>query len=134
MVVGMHDQDYIHNGKKLVNLLDSPMRVFQLGSDVCCLEHIEQVYQKFSFDDYKLKLEDIQHTDCQNWASAQKAHNYMRELRAIRDNHWERTLGIETYLQICANYIDIFLSTSLSLKDRIVLVAKVFFFFRIWKL
>jgi hypothetical protein len=32
----LHDQDYIHNGKKLINLLDSPVRVLQLGGDVCC--------------------------------------------------------------------------------------------------
>jgi hypothetical protein len=139
MVVGMHDQDYIHNGKKLINPLDSPVRVLQLGSDVCCLEHIGQVYQKFSFDDHGLKLKDIQRTDRQNWARAQricaqKARNCLRELRVVRDNHQERTLGTETYLQICADYIDIFLSASLSLRDRIILAGKVSFFFRIWKL
>jgi hypothetical protein len=105
MVVGMHDQDYIHNGKKLINPLDSPVRVLHLWSDVCCLEHIGQVYQKFSFDDHGLKLEDIQRIDRQNWASAQricvqKARNFLRELRAVRDNHRKRKLGTETYLQI----------------------------------
>lgn len=34
---GVHDQDYIHNGKKLINPMDSPVRVLQLGGDVACL-------------------------------------------------------------------------------------------------
>ena len=38
------------------------------------------------------------------------------------------------YLSICADYIDIFLSVSLTLRQRVVLASKVSFFFRIWKL
>jgi hypothetical protein len=38
------------------------------------------------------------------------------------------------YLQICNDYIDIFLTLSLILRNRIVLASKVSFFFRIWKL
>jgi hypothetical protein len=113
--------------------------MLQLGSDVCFLEHIEQVYQNFTFDEHGLKLKDIQHRDCQNWASAQwicalKARNCLRELKAIRDTHWERTLGTDTYFQILADYIDIFLSACLNLRERIVLTGKVSFSFRIWKL
>jgi hypothetical protein len=36
-MAGFHDQDFIHNGKKLINPLDSPMRVLHLGADVCFL-------------------------------------------------------------------------------------------------
>jgi hypothetical protein len=38
------------------------------------------------------------------------------------------------YLEISSNYVDIFLSVSLDLRARIVLVSKVCFFFRLWKL
>ena len=48
--------------------------------------------------------------------------------------HQERTLGTEMYLEMCASYIDIFCSPRLGLRERIVLAAKVSFFFRIWKL
>jgi len=34
---GLYDQDYIHNGRKLVNPMDSVVRILQLGSDVSCL-------------------------------------------------------------------------------------------------
>ena len=38
------------------------------------------------------------------------------------------------YLEIYANYTDIFFSVLLSLQKKIVLVSKVSFFFRIWKM
>jgi hypothetical protein len=54
LVYGLHDQDFIHNGKKLINLLDSPVQILQFGRDVCCLEHVEQMYNKYNFDQYGL--------------------------------------------------------------------------------
>jgi hypothetical protein len=50
------------------------------------------------------------------------------------DTHRERILGTKMYLQVCADYIDIFLSVTLGLRERIVLASKVSFFFRLWKL
>jgi hypothetical protein len=58
-IYGLHDQDFIHNGKKLINLLDSPVRVLQLGGDMCYLEHIGLIYNRFTFDEYGLKLKDV---------------------------------------------------------------------------
>ena len=34
---GLHDQDYIHNGMKLINPLLSSVQCLQLGGDVCLL-------------------------------------------------------------------------------------------------
>jgi hypothetical protein len=138
-IKGLHDQDFIHNGKKLINPLDSAVKCLQLGADVCHLDHIGQVYQKFGIDQHGLRKEDVERTDRQNWASAQricakKARTCLQELRTCRDAHQERTLGTELYLSICADYIDIFLSVSLTLRERVVLASKVSFFFRIWKL
>ena len=45
-ISGLHDQDFIHNGKKLINPLDSPVKNLQLGADVCYLDHLGMVYQK----------------------------------------------------------------------------------------
>lgn len=41
--------------------------------------------------------------------------------------HYEWTLGLEVYLQVCANYIDILLSVSIDLEPRILLACKVLF-------
>ena len=65
-IYGLHDQDFIHNSKKLIDLLDSPVRVLQLGGDICCLEHIGLVYNRFTFDEHGLKLEDVKRQDRQN--------------------------------------------------------------------
>jgi hypothetical protein len=32
---GLHDQDYIHDGKKLINPLDSLVKSLQLGVETC---------------------------------------------------------------------------------------------------
>jgi hypothetical protein len=47
---GLHDHDYIHNGKKLINPLDNPVRFLQLGAKTYFLEHIGLVYNKYTFD------------------------------------------------------------------------------------
>jgi hypothetical protein len=64
----------------------------------------------------------------------QKVRNCLRQLRISSGHHGERTLGSETYLGICADYVDIFLFAKLSLYYRVVLAAKVLFFFRLWRL
>jgi hypothetical protein len=65
-VRNLHDHDYIQIGKKLINSLDSPVQVLQLGGDVCCLEHLRFVYNTFSFDEHGLPCEDIDRSNWQN--------------------------------------------------------------------
>ena len=55
----MHDHNYIHNSEKLVNLFDNLVRTTQLDEYLCCLEHIGQVYNKFTFNKHGLHLEDV---------------------------------------------------------------------------
>lgn len=136
---GLHDQDWIHNGKKLINPLDSPVKTLQLGEDGAFHTHLGMLYNKYTFDDHGLKLEDVQRKDRQNWASAQrmcqrKTQQCLARMRNSGEAHRERTLGTEMYLQVCGDYIDMFASEVLDLRSRIVLAAKVSFFFRIWKL
>jgi hypothetical protein len=68
----LHDQDYIHNGKKLINPLDSLVKTLQLGGDMAIHEHIGLIYQNFTFDEHGVKLEDVQQFDGQNWESVQR--------------------------------------------------------------
>ena len=136
---GLHDQDYIHNGKKLLNPIDSNVRTLRLGGDLALHQHICQVFNRFTVDEHGLLQEDFDRKDRQNWASAQrlcsqKVRDCLRNLRLTKDVHRERTLGTEVYLEICADYIDIFLSPRHDLRARVVKAAKVSFFFRIWKL
>ena len=69
---GLHDQDWISNGKKLVNPLDSPVKTLQLGEDGAFHSHLGMIYNKYTLDEHGLKLEDVKRKDRQNWASAQR--------------------------------------------------------------
>ena len=136
---GLHDQDYIHNGKKLINPLLSAARTLQLGGDLCLHGHIEQVYEQFTVEEHGLIAEDVERRDRQNWAAAQrlcqfKVRSCLAHMRQPGYPHRERTLGTEFYLEICAAYIDIFCSPRLDLRSRVVLCGKVLFFFRLWRL
>ena len=136
--VGLHDQDFIHNGKKLINPLDSPAKTLQLGMDVACIQHIEGIYNKFKLEEHGLKQEDIVRKDRQNWGSAQRicqqrVQNCLEVVRGM-GMHQERTLGTQTYLSICSDYIDLFLSPLLDLRSKIVVAARVCFFLRLWRL
>src|SRR5450759_3738913 len=55
-------------------------------------------------------------------------------LRLRKDARVERSLGTEMYTTICGDYLDVFMNTSLTLRQRIVLCGKVGFFFRLWRL
>ena len=71
-MLNSHDEDFIHDGKKLINPLDSLVRVLQLEGDVCYLEHVGVVYNQFSADEHGLKNKVIFRLNRQNWASAQR--------------------------------------------------------------
>ena len=77
-------------------------------------------------------MEDIQWTVHYYWAFAQrtcqrKVQNYLKRLCLRFDMHFEWTQGLEVYLQVCTNYIDVFLSVSIDLKPRVLLACKVLF-------
>ena len=70
-VYGLHDQDFVHNGKKLVNPLDSPTRHLILGKEHESLTHIYLAYTSFSVDQHGLREGDIKREDRQNWTAVQ---------------------------------------------------------------
>ena len=91
------------------------------------------IYNKSSYDKHGLKLEDTNRKDRQNWASAQricqrKTPECLAQVRMAKEVYQERILGIEFYLEVCGNYIDMFLLVKHDLRARIVLVSKVSFF------
>ena len=133
-ISGLHDQDYIHNGKKLINPLDSASRRLVLGRELVTLNHVAIVYQLFKVDEHGLQG-DIERKDRQNWRAAQRiaAKKVQKCLKLLQEGygaHQERTLGTRMYLSIVASYIDIFLSPTLDLYGRVKAAGKVSFFFR----
>ena len=65
-VTGLHDQDCIHNDKKLVNPLFSVRRDLIVGEELISFNHVRMVYKNFKVDDRKLKIEDIERICSQN--------------------------------------------------------------------
>ena len=63
--------------------------------------------------DMGLTNQDVERMDQQIWAfaqwlCAQKCHNCLKMTREANDVHIKHTLGTKMYLEICANYVDIF--------------------------
>jgi hypothetical protein len=61
------------------------------------------VYQRFTYDEHGLTLVDIQRSDRENWAFAQrlcaaKMWQCLWKLRLAEDVHRERTFGTEMYM------------------------------------
>jgi hypothetical protein len=113
LISGLYDQDCIHSRKKLINSLNSPICTLQLNGGKAMHKHIGLIYNKYTFDKYEIKLEDVNRSKKQNWASAQrichaKANIRLRLLCISADVHQERTLDTKMYWKVCTNYIDIF--------------------------
>ncbi|KAL3678512.1 hypothetical protein R1sor_021468 [Riccia sorocarpa] len=138
-VYGLGDQDPPHNGKKLVNPLDRSTYPLVLGDHHACLEHVHLVYKLYPHDTHSLNFDDVVRRDRENWAGPQRlcsrqVQQCLKMLEDRTDAHQERTMGTRLYLEIVADYIDIFYSVKLDLYSRIVLCGKVSFFFRLWRL
>lgn len=116
--IGSHDQDYIHNNKKLVISLDSTIRTLVLGGDLCFIEHIQFVYNSFRVDEHKLKHEDVDRTDKQNsgsakWCCQEKVRQCLTKMYRGDGVPYERVQGTEMYLGICGDYVEVFTSPRL---------------------
>ena len=119
----------MHYGKKLVNPLYYLVCILQLGGDICALEHLGLIYTKYTYDQHGLSLRMYKHLIVKIGLGDIEFVN-MRLILAlylvVPKVHQERTLGTEMYLQICKDYIDIFLSPKHDLRSRFVLALKVF--------
>ena len=133
MLAGFTTETGYTTGKKIINPLDLSVTTLQLGEDGAFHTHLGMIYNKYTFEQHGLKLEDVQHKDRRNWASAQRMCQRKTQecLATMRNNeaHRERTLGTELYLQICGDYIDIFASPILDVHNRIVLASDFFIYF-----
>jgi len=61
--IGLFDQDYIHNSKKLLNPLDNNVQTLRLGADMGLHQQICQVFNWFTKDEHVLLQEDYDRKD-----------------------------------------------------------------------
>jgi hypothetical protein len=76
----IHSQDSIHNGKKMMNPLDSACRILALGDYTATMNHIHLICEKYDVTEHGLRANDPHRTDRQNWAACERL--AMRRVRA----------------------------------------------------
>ena len=80
-----------------MNPLFRGRRDLRIGKDVVNFNHVKMVYNTCKVDDHKMKIEDIERIDRQNWGSAQHiaSRHVQRCLKDMRGTcgSKERTLG-----------------------------------------
>ena len=140
-VVDLSDQDYVHNGKKIVNHLMHPSRVLSLGGNLCFMNNLQLLVnnEHMSSFDHGLQQPDIERRDRMNWESTQrllfpKVRDCLMKIHNGEILPQENTSGTITYLQMAWRYVEIFYSLELSLTERIQCVSYVCNFLRIWRL
>jgi hypothetical protein len=103
-VYGIHSQDPIHNGKKLLNALDVSSRVLVLGDYQAHFNDVHAVYNTFPFAEHGLRHNDVLRTDRQNWAAGQRV--LFRRVRSclgqLASVHNKLTQGTSAYLEVSA--------------------------------
>lgn len=127
----LHDQDYIHNHKKIINHLHHATRTIRLGPYTVHSNYIVLVHDVFHFDDHGLSQEDILRNDRQNWISAQRVTS-QKVLDRLGDLAAGRVpgraadgsvIGTKGFLQMVWYYVEIFCSSKASLCERIKYAA-----------
>ena len=69
----LSDQDFIQNGKKLVNHLMHPSRVFSLGGNLCHINHVQLIISNPNITNFQhgLQQSSVDDPDRMSWESAQ---------------------------------------------------------------
>jgi hypothetical protein len=131
-----HGQDYVHNGKKMVNPLDIESKVLMLGEHWVTIGHLLLVQAFFSPLDHKCAGRDFQRKDRQNWVSAQRLFKtpVLKCLQKLHEKHKVPCLGTLCYLRMVNRYVSIFYSATLTLLERIKLASYVLHFLARWRM
>jgi hypothetical protein len=139
MVADLHDQDWIHVVKKLVNNLHVPTRALAFTSKyLATLNHVDLVRRESVAGVLKLQLRDTQRKDRQNWSSTQRviSRHVRVEMKRLEapEVDGERMMGTRAYLEMCWKYTQIFYSKTLSMAKRVEYAAYVIHFLRLWRM
>ena len=140
IIENLSDQDYIHNGKKMVNHLKHASRLLYIGENLCHMNHLQLLYQnnEISRMEHGLQQQDIDRQDRMNWESAQRAlfPKVRTALKKINDGEvrpQENVSGTIVYLRLVWHYVELFYSLEASLLERVKYASYVANFLRIWR-
>ena len=137
------DQDYIHNIKKLINVLVSQARTVKLGGQILNLGMLEIVKHKFHHSNHGLLQDDLlrKGNKAMDFPSACRLFS-PRMLGCIDDLINGQThdqtyspflCGMRRYLGLIRMYASIFMSKRLGFRERIRRAAYVATYLRLWR-
>ena len=137
-MVDLHDQDWIHVVKKLVNNMHVPTRALAFTSKfIATLNHVDLARRESVAGLLKLQVRDTQRKDRQNWCSTQRviSRHVRAEMKKMEETEdGERMMGSRAYLDMCWKYTQMFYSKTLSIAKRVEYAAYVIHFLRLWRM
>lgn len=133
------DQDYIHNGKKLINHLNHAGRMLTIGDYMVHMNHIHILLSRFDATQHRLTMRDVLRDDRQNWESAQKllfphVRELLQKVESGESEPQEPVAGTIIFLEMCWKFVEMYYSRSASLLQRVAYASYVTNFLRIWRL
>ena len=136
----LYDQDCIHNDKKILNPLDHPTRILQLGRYSAHMNHLSLVMATFAPCTHGLHADDLARKDRQKWEVVQplKFLSVQTSLLDIANANNGVTKDVSVYgtlafLYVAWHYTEIFFSLHASLRERIKYAAFALIFFSLWR-
>lgn len=142
MIKQIGDQDAIHEHKKLINPLDHPTRILQIGPGLMVhMHHINLIVEHVPVIEHGLNKDHILRRDRQNWKHAQeltflKVQSCLQRLinGTYEDFPTEPILrGTHAYLKLVWHYVEIFFSPVATLYTRIKYAGFFVTFLGIWR-
>ena len=134
------DQDCIHNDKKILNPLDHPTRILQLGRYSAHMNHLRLVMETFPPCIHGMHADDVARKDRQKWEVVQRL-KFLSVQTCLLDitqgnNGVVKDVsvyGTWAFLYVAWHYTEIFFSLHASLRERIKYAAFVAIFFSLWR-
>lgn len=124
-------QDVAHIGAKLRANYLKPSKIIPMGKSVATPAHVKIIMKNFSKDKHCLAERDLNGKDKMNFASVIRL-SRTRLIKLISENVAESEATCQ-YLQIIQYVVNAFLSTSLTIRDRIYYMWYSTFFLRLWR-
>ena len=133
VINNLSDQDYIHNHKKIENQLDYVTCDLRLGNYPVHRNYLRLVYSTFSPHEHGLRKNDVEKKGSTTFSMVCK---YLEKIIS-GDNSQNvcdsMALGTKLYLEVIWYYMEIFISLSASLAERVSYAALVVTFLEIWR-
>lgn len=124
-------QDTVHIGAKLKSRLLKPSIIMPLGNFVIAAGHLQILIDLVSKDKHLLTQSDLSSKDKMNFGSVIKICD--PKIWTLLEKHVPGSEGTRAYLKMMFYVLHSYLSTALTIRDRIYYIWYSVFFLRLWR-